>query len=601
MSVIVVNNAMSSIVVDDNAPRIVVLNGTDGTAARTFVQLLDVPNLYPPGPDYAVFGNSSLDGFTYRRLSPAAFVSVSFESFTAVDASGDFEGQAVFDRGYTVPGVVYSWSLSATPDIGEIVLLPGNITDEFAGDSGTYTTNLAIQDPGIVSGTYTIDSIVGGFGSYFLFYGTTGVSVVDSVPFPGGLFPTAGPQVIYTNPSFAAQHAAQITLDVASAIPSVGFSGRVVINWRGYWQPAWKWTDNSYKTAWRAYVNSNVPGLVAGLSGDPLETAYKNSYEAAVRDLYTQTYTAIKSLRPSCLVGWVGVPNQMLSQILGGTSPFDIVEARRINTQDLSWFFALVDFVAVDVTPVKYVADPVTTVDEISAAENALFTSGMVEEARRVSPDKPVFGYIQFRYGPSAGAYAQQYLNSQNLSDALSLPKAEGAYGLIVDDFFFTEYEYLFWQAYFDDTATPVIDSVIDVTPTPGASDADAVLTLTGTVDTVSATTTLRWSFRAHWGWSQLTSLTQAQIKALAGSGLYSSTPDFVDFALNGVASYAYYAQPTRWTSPNYFIDGFSGLSIDMTDLGIVSVTNAYNVTQEYRVWRSTYPTSASRLRLKME
>lgn len=602
MSQIVIRPDLSTIVVEDTAPRIVLLNGSNGIAAQSLVQLLDTPDLYPPGPDYAIFGNTGLDGFVYRRLAPSAFISLSFDAFTASASSGPFQGQSVFDRGYSVPGVTYGWTLNTAPEVGVITFLPGDVSQSFTGTSGTYSVAGAINDPGIAVGTYTVDSTVGGYNAAFLFLGSIGIDISTARPFPGGTYPTDGPQVIYTNATFFATHFAQITADLAVIVPETGFTGRVLIDWRGYWEPSWVWTSDAYKTAWRAYINTSVPGSVAGLTGEPLEAAYKTSYEAAVRSLYTQTYAKIKELRPQCSVGWVGVPIRMFSQLLGATNPFDLTEARRVNTQDLAWFYTLVDFVVADLGPVKYAATVADPPDVISIEENTLFTTGMIVEARRVAINKPVYGFFRFRYDVlAAGSYADQYMNADNLSAVLNQPKDNGAAGVIVDDFFFTEYEYIFWQDFFDVSGSPAIEDVIDVTPTPGATSGDATIEVTGTVDAVSETATLTWKFRAYWGWSALTSLNQTQIKALSGNALLSGFPDFVDITFNSGTSYGYYAQPSRWTAPLYFIDGYSGLSIDMTNLGTVAVTNAYGVTQDYAVWRTTYPTNALNVRLKME
>ncbi len=79
----------------------------------------------------------------------------------------------------------------------------------------------------------------------------------------------------------------------------------------------------------------------------------------------------------------------------------------------------------------------------------------------------------------------------------------------------------------------------------------------------------------------------EAFIEALATSGLQSSRA--ATLSVNaGAGEYIYYAYPASYGAATFTVGGFEG-GFDLIDAAI-NVTNAFNVTQAYRLYRSTNP-----------
>lgn len=103
--------------------------------------------------------------------------------------------------------------------------------------------------------------------------------------------------------------------------------------------------------------------------------------------------------------------------------------------------------------------------------------------------------------------------------------------------------------------------------------------------DTAQASFT--WQPRAYWGASSVDVNTEAEVEALASSGLQSSRAR--TFSVTpGSGEYIWYAYPASYGAPTFTVGGFEGGFTEVSTT--LSITNAHGVTQNYRLYRSTNP-----------
>jgi hypothetical protein len=100
-------------------------------------------------------------------------------------------------------------------------------------------------------------------------------------------------------------------------------------------------------------------------------------------------------------------------------------------------------------------------------------------------------------------------------------------------------------------------------------------------------TLNINWYWRIYYGEDvDAGPLTQTQVKALRASGLQSGIAGTYIFLSGG---YKYLAWPTALGAASSFKDASTSLDVDMQPPYLVSVTNAYGVTTNYYVYRTTY------------
>jgi hypothetical protein len=95
----------------------------------------------------------------------------------------------------------------------------------------------------------------------------------------------------------------------------------------------------------------------------------------------------------------------------------------------------------------------------------------------------------------------------------------------------------------------------------------------------------IQWMWRIYWGTSSNTSLNSAQILALANNQLNDEAIGNYTFT---TLNYKFFCIPTSFTQPTHFIDGDTNIPIDMQAPVTVSVMNAYGITTNYSVYRTT-------------
>lgn len=103
--------------------------------------------------------------------------------------------------------------------------------------------------------------------------------------------------------------------------------------------------------------------------------------------------------------------------------------------------------------------------------------------------------------------------------------------------------------------------------------------------DTLSRDLIHYWRWRLYYGESVTTPLAEADIEALRASMLTSSFARTYSFLGGG---YKYICYPSSFGTATSFIDTSTGLTVPFNASYLVSVTNTYGQTTNYRVHRTT-------------
>jgi hypothetical protein len=137
-----------------------------------------------------------------------------------------------------------------------------------------------------------------------------------------------------------------------------------------------------------------------------------------------------------------------------------------------------------------------------------------------------------------------------------------------------------------DVTATPNTFSYLhSYTKTANGATVGFTLSASKGTEGDSRGQSVAWQPRAYRGVGVAGLHTEADIKALAHTALQSDrTITFTESP--GASQYIYYAYPAVYGAATFFVDGWEG-GFDLVDAA-VSVTNAYGVTQDYRLYKST-------------
>ena len=104
--------------------------------------------------------------------------------------------------------------------------------------------------------------------------------------------------------------------------------------------------------------------------------------------------------------------------------------------------------------------------------------------------------------------------------------------------------------------------------------------------DPSSSSTSASWRPRVFYGIGVAGLSTESDIEGLASQPLASGRQ--VTFTVTaGSGQYIYYAAPTGYGTPTFFVGGFEG---GFNFVGTVSVTNGFGVTQSYSLYCSANP-----------
>lgn len=150
-----------------------------------------------------------------------------------------------------------------------------------------------------------------------------------------------------------------------------------------------------------------------------------------------------------------------------------------------------------------------------------------------------------------------------------------------------------------------VINLASPITKTTVASNSWDIRATRTNGSYMTRTMTVWWYFRHFYGTSSSATLLEADIQDLESSFLGTVTTGNYNF---GASKYKYFAFPNTATNPVLFKDTATNLAIAMADASdgytdtnsgvytfqLVSVTNPYGVTIDYRVYRTKYQLGSS-------
>jgi len=138
--------------------------GSGSSGSETFVGLTDTPTNYSgTTPLISIpIVNATGDGLSFVKLNASAIDSFSVDSFSVTESGGTYNGLSIFEKGYTVPNLGFSWTASETlagkPIFSPVLTL--DVDPDASVGSGTLTgVNLA--DVGSQSYQITLTSTGG--------------------------------------------------------------------------------------------------------------------------------------------------------------------------------------------------------------------------------------------------------------------------------------------------------------------------------------------------------------------------------------------------------------------------------------------------------
>lgn len=108
-------------------------------------------------------------------------------------------------------------------------------------------------------------------------------------------------------------------------------------------------------------------------------------------------------------------------------------------------------------------------------------------------------------------------------------------------------------------------------------------ITVSDTINSATATTSLSFKLMFYWGISDETSLNNAQVLALNKE--LKTASEEIEFPIDAEGQYIYFLYPTEWGAKDVYVNGFV-----MTDweLSVVPITNPFGNVTNYNMVRST-------------
>lgn len=249
-------------------------------------------------------------------------------------------------------------------------------------------------------------------------------------------------------------HLAKAKKDIEKAIPDANFAGLAVIDYEA-WCPIWSRTGDTYRNASREHARQQNPTL----SGDALEARAKQDFITAGKNVMLETLLLGKQLRPNAKWGFYGYPDDHRPQ----------------DMDEIPWMWENIDAVYPAFYHLKYgvkTGTPGEGQQKMSDFEN--YCRIMIDASKRLSPDKPIYGFVWERYHQVNRKYGEQMLNPDDLEADFVVPKALGANGLIIwshlqDDRYITES-----KNYILDKTFPAVKRAYDAAVAAGAAGASS-------------------------------------------------------------------------------------------------------------------------------
>lgn len=323
------------------------------------------------------------------------------------------------------------------------------------------------------------------FQVYWYVHAVAGSGWADNLDFRGipvnrhmamtstmGLYPRAGPQDAVSDPTWLSRHLAGLARDVPLAIPDPDFDGPVAIDWED-WMPTWRHNLDPIQQRWRAYIRAARPQLLAGLSAEQQERVFQTTFEEAACEILRVSLEECRRIRPRAKWGYFSMP--VVGYWDSMTNALHEVREANDRLQPL-WDACDVLFPG---CYQGYEADPTlppredwnramltdqTWRNTPEEAERWMFD--YVTESIRLARGKPVYVFLWSRYMPRSpdDPAPLRLVNDINLRIMFEVPKAAGASGVVLWDYFYTQQQSLEFRDFFDRKLGPRILAVLSPT-----------------------------------------------------------------------------------------------------------------------------------------
>jgi hypothetical protein len=100
---------------------------------------------------------------------------------------------------------------------------------------------------------------------------------------------------------------------------------------------------------------------------------------------------------------------------------------------------------------------------------------------------------------------------------------------------------------------------------------------------------TVYWRAKVFWGNSVNDTITEDEVKNNFNSQLKSNFPGTYNYTNSGQEEYYYIVYPDTFGDLSEWKDTETGFGVDYTQLDNINITNDFNVTLSYKVYRTTY------------
>ncbi len=287
-----------------------------------------------------------------------------------------------------------------------------------------------------------------------------------------GLYPMAGPH-LSADPAYMQAHLEELVRDVAEQIPDPNFSGIAILDYESFpavWDRVWntpsdkgpEYRDDDFRDDWTDHIRSVHAGFDA-MSETEQQDLLRETWEAAVADLFTQSINTARSVRPKAKWGFYGYPYRFFKH--RREAPENVISyggghyhGSELNDR-LQWMWDAVDIVTPSIYALRPVGEPTDECqDYCTAAEDLAYVTNMIQEARRVANGKPVLPFVATIYAARRGCEYLQTLNDDSLYGQIVGPALAGADGVLLWGHILTAEERDQWQQQLDQRILPLME-----------------------------------------------------------------------------------------------------------------------------------------------
>lgn len=287
-----------------------------------------------------------------------------------------------------------------------------------------------------------------------------------------GLYPMPGPH-LSVDPAYMEAHLEELVRDVAEQIPDPNFSGIAILDYESFpavWDRVWNTPsdagpevrDEDFRDDWTDHIRSVHAGFDA-MSESEQQDLLRETWEAAVADLFTKSINTAREVRPHAKWGFYGYPYRFFRH--RREAPESVVSygggyyhGSELNDR-LQWMWDAVDIVTPSIYALRPVGEPTQDCqDYCTAAQDLAYVANMIQEARRVANGKPVMPFVTTIYAARRGCEYLQTVNDDSLYGQIVGPALAGADGVLLWGHIRTAEERDQWQQQLDQRILPLME-----------------------------------------------------------------------------------------------------------------------------------------------